>query len=89
MNTWVLLYSLPLLVPLVALGARASWLVLPIAMTFAYFEPDFEFGLAERGLAFLAGGLIVAGFAMFDYFRKARARPATGVILFEDAGALS
>ncbi|NQU38229.1 MAG: DUF2029 domain-containing protein [Actinobacteria bacterium] len=51
-----------LLVPLIALGAHAVWFVVPIAMTFIYFEPDLKTGFQPyRGLIYLLAAVIVAG----------------------------
>ena len=60
-----------LLVPLVAMGARATWLVLPVAMTVLYFEPDIENTFQPlRGTVFLAAAVFVAAVAIARCWRE-------------------
>lgn len=55
-----------LLVPLVALGARASWLVLPLAMTFVYMSVGFpDVHQYLRPVAFIVAGASVAATALY------------------------
>lgn len=62
-----------LLVPLIAMGAHAVWFVVPIAMTFVYFEPDLKTGFEPyRGLIYLSAALIVAGVLWYDHRKKSR-----------------
>ncbi len=57
-----------LLVPLVAMGAHAVWLVIPVAMTFVYFEPDLATGFQPyRGLFYLLAALVVGAFIAYEY----------------------
>jgi len=66
-----------LLVPLVAMGAHAVWFVVPIAMTFVYFEPDLETGFQPyRGLIYLLAAAIIAGVLWYDHRRKSPASTA-------------
>ncbi len=60
-----------LLVPLVVMGARAVWLLLPAAMMLVYLEPELKWNFPPtRAVAYLIVAVIVAGSALADYVHQ-------------------